>query len=123
MKRTPTSSPEQLHTPDGRYLIVRGRLRRASNPTLPAAERERLTRLLQEARRDVARAKKRSDPELRLTARARVDDARTALGERGPLWWNDGTPDYNRRLIHNTPYADWFAALPVKTRQLALTEP
>jgi hypothetical protein len=33
-----------------------------------------------------------------------------ALGERGPVWWTDGAPDWNRRLAKNTPYADWWAA-------------
>jgi hypothetical protein len=28
------------------------------------------------------------------------------------VWWSDGTPDYNRRLVKNTPYADWYAELP-----------
>lgn len=31
------------------------------------------------------------------------------LGERGPLWWEDGAPDFNRYLARNTPYADWYA--------------
>ncbi|WP_313198229.1 hypothetical protein [Rhizobium sp.] len=41
-------------------------------------------------------------------ARRRVDDAKTKLGERGPVWWDDGAPDYNRHMVTNTPYADWF---------------
>ena len=45
-------------------------------------------------------------------ARARVDEAKRALGERGPVWWDDGAPDYTRRMAKNTPYADWFASLP-----------
>jgi hypothetical protein len=28
------------------------------------------------------------------------------------VWWTDGTPDHNRRMARNTPYADWYAALP-----------
>jgi hypothetical protein len=43
-------------------------------------------------------------------ARQAVDAAKRALGEGGPVWWNDGAPDYNRHLAKNTPYADWFAA-------------
>jgi hypothetical protein len=117
MKRT---NPEPLHTPDGRYLIVRGRLWRAANPHLDEAERTRLVQALMEARRDVARSKKRSDPDLRAQARARVDAVKTALGERGPVWWDDGAPDHSRRLVHNTPYADWFANLPAKKRRAAL---
>ncbi len=45
-------------------------------------------------------------------ARQRVDAAKHALGERGAVWWTDGAPDWNRHMARNTPYADWFAALP-----------
>lgn len=44
-------------------------------------------------------------------ARMRVHRAKIALGERGPVWWDDGEPDYNRHLAKNTPYADWFSKL------------
>jgi len=44
-------------------------------------------------------------------ARRRVDDAKRGLGERGPPWWQDGAPDFNRRMVANTPYAEWYAAL------------
>lgn len=44
-------------------------------------------------------------------ARAEVAAAKVKLGKRGPPWWTDGAPDYNRRMAHNTPYADWFAQL------------
>ena len=43
--------------------------------------------------------------------RARVDVAKRALGERGPVWWADGSPDWNRHLAKNTPYAAWFASV------------
>jgi hypothetical protein len=36
------------------------------------------------------------------------------LGERGPVWWTDGAPDFNRKLVVNTPYADWYAGLSSK---------
>lgn len=39
-------------------------------------------------------------------ARSQVHDAKIALGERGPVWWSDGAPDYNRRMLKNTPYAE-----------------
>ena len=90
-------------TPDGRYFVVRGRLWRMSNPALSNEDRERLVRDLMTARRAV-RAK---EPD----ARARVDAAKRALGERGPVWWDDGAKDWNRHLAKNTPYADWHAAL------------
>ena len=63
------------------------------------------------ARRAVRDALKAEDANALKIARARVDAAKTALGERGPVWWEDGDPDYNRHMVHNTPYAGWFAAL------------
>ncbi|HLU77141.1 MAG TPA: hypothetical protein VKZ48_04445 [Burkholderiales bacterium] len=30
--------------------------------------------------------------------------------ERGPPWWQDGAPDFNRHLVKNTPYAAWYRA-------------
>ena len=51
-----------------------------------------------------------ADAELRAQVRSRIDAAKRALGERGPVWWTDGAPDYNRRLVKNTPYAAWYAA-------------
>ncbi|QDG93254.1 hypothetical protein NIBR502774_12500 [Rhizobium sp. NIBRBAC000502774] len=35
-----------------------------------------------------------------------------ALGERGPVWWNDGEPDLNRTLVRNSLYSEWYADLP-----------
>ena len=94
-------------TPDGRYIVVRGRLWRAANPHLPAAEKERLVKTLMDARR----RKRTTDPEASEAARKQVDAAKHALGERGPVWWDDGAPDYNRHLAKNTPYREWFAEL------------
>ncbi|MGB3166812.1 MAG: hypothetical protein WBA68_08570 [Alteraurantiacibacter sp.] len=96
-------------TPDGRYIVVRGRLWRASNPALPEAERQRLVDELMCARRAVRDAK--SDAAALKAARARVHATKVALGERGPVWWNDGAPDFNRHMARNTPYADWFDSL------------
>jgi hypothetical protein len=98
-----------LLTPDGRYLVVRGRLWRASNPALDAAERARLTGQLMAARRAVAAALRSGDAAALRAARAGVQDAKVALGERGAVWWTDGAPDYNRRLVKNSPYAEWYA--------------
>ncbi len=44
-------------------------------------------------------------------ARAKIDTAKIALGERGPVWWDDGSPDLNRKMARTTAYAAWFAAL------------
>lgn len=96
-------------TPDGRYFVVRSRLWRRSNPALDEETRQRLVNDLKSARRSVRAAK--GVPAAMAKARQLVDNAKTALGERGPVWWADGEPDYNRHLVNNTPYAAWFARL------------
>lgn len=98
-------------TPDGRYFVVRGRLWRLSNPALDEETRSRLVQDLMQARRDVRAANGAGDKAALARARGAVDAAKIALGERGPVWWRDGAPDYNRRMARNTPYADWFSAL------------
>jgi len=98
-------------TPDGRYFVVRGRLWRCANPGLGAPARAALTAELMSARRAKQAAMRRGDLAAREAARLRVDAAKRALGERGPAWWGDGAPDYNRRMARNTPYAAWFAGL------------
>jgi hypothetical protein len=98
-------------TPDGRYFVVRGRLWRCSNPTLPEDERQHLVQELMQARSAKGRAMRVGDATAREAARQRVDVAKHALGERGAPWWTDGAPDYNRHMAHNTPYADWFDSL------------
>ena len=96
-------------TPDGRYFVVKGRLWRCSNPALDDKTRHGLVSSLMTARREVRSAKAgRGDL---AAARASVDAAKRALGERGPVWWEDGAADYNRRMAANTPYAGWFTAL------------
>lgn len=99
-----------LRTPDGRYLVVRGRLWRAGNPGLPEQLRASLVNQLMAARREVGAARRSGDQQLLAKAGAAVDAAKHALGERGPVWWQDGAPDFNRHLARNTPYADWYAA-------------
>ena len=100
------------HTPDGRYFVVIGnagpRLWRATNPDLAAEERTQLTKELMSARRAVRSS---ADDAERTAARVRVDSAKIALGERGPVWWTDGGPDLNRRLVSGTCYAQWWAEL------------
>ena len=98
-------------TPDGRYLVVRGRLWRRADPALTGEERARLVGELMRARRAVRSAGAAGDADRLRAARARVHEAKVALGERGPPWWTDGSPDLNRRLAKNTPYATWHAAL------------
>ena len=44
----------------------------------------------------------------REAARARIDTAKVALGERGPPWWAEGASDLNRRMVAGTGYAEWW---------------
>jgi hypothetical protein len=99
-----------LSTPDGRYIVVRGRLWRKADPGLSEADRTARVAALMTARRAVATARLRHDADAEAQAHAAVDAAKIALGERGPVWWTDGAPDLNRRMARNTPYAAWFAA-------------
>ncbi|WP_132255192.1 hypothetical protein [Methylobacterium segetis] len=104
-------------TPDGRYIVVRGRLWRRANPALGEERRGVLVRALMAGRRAVREAQEagrrgEADAAARLAeARAAVDAAKIGLGERGPVWWEDGAPDENRRLARNTGYAAWYAGL------------
>ena len=100
-----------LSTPDDRYIIVRDRLWRKADPSLPEGERARLTRELMAARRAVGEAQRSGDDAMLREARATVHRAKTGLGERGPVWWTDGARDYTRFLVRNTPYASWYADL------------
>ena len=61
------------------------------------------------ARRAVRQALKSGDGEALAIARAQVQAAKVGLGERGPVWWDDGAPDLNRHKARNTPYAGWAA--------------
>ncbi|MBD8140548.1 hypothetical protein IFT36_08335 [Frigoribacterium sp. CFBP 13605] len=104
-------SAEPLVTPDGRYLVVRGRLWRRTDPRLDEATRASLVHDLMEARRATKTALAADDAAAVEDARARVDAAKTSLGERGPVWWDDDAPDETRRMARNTRYADWFATV------------
>jgi hypothetical protein len=82
-----------------------------SNPALAENMRHRFVSELMTARREIGSALSRSDPDAERAAREAVDAAKRALGERGPVWWDDEAPDYNRHMVRNTPYAGWFADL------------
>jgi hypothetical protein len=102
-------------TPDSRYFVVRGRLWHCSNPSLSDERRTELVAALMSARRAKQQAMLASDDSAREFARAQVNAAKVALGERGPVWWDDGAPDLNRHLARTTPYAARFAELPSGT--------
>ncbi|WP_137157434.1 hypothetical protein [Rhizobium sp. FKL33] len=98
-----------LTTPDGRYIIVRGRLWRASDPNLADDKRQCLVSELMAARRAVKAAA--DDKDALAAARDRVNTAKIALGERGPVWWHDGAPDLNKHMVETTHYGTWYRAI------------
>ncbi|WP_150714348.1 hypothetical protein [Pseudomonas fluorescens] len=98
-------------TPDGRYFVVNGQLSRCSNPSLPEDVRQRLVNQLMAARREVKAAKASGDFDRLKLARADVQTAKVSLGERGPVWWSDGSSDLNRRQVMSSPYSDWYHTL------------
>lgn len=100
-----------LVTPDGRYIVVRGRLWRRSDPGLDPERRAELVSELMSARRAKKDARAADDGEGVEAARRRVEAAKVALGERGPVWWDDDAPDETRRMATNTRYAAWFASV------------
>jgi hypothetical protein len=71
------------HTPDGHHIVVDGRRWRATDPSIPDTFRQELVDELMAARRAV-----KTDEQ---DARRRVQDAKTALGERGEPWWEEPT--------------------------------
>ncbi len=81
------------------------------NPGLDEAERADIVGQLVAARRAERDAKKAADREAEAAAHVAVGEVNRALGERGPAWWDDGSPDFNRHMAKNTPYTDWYAGL------------
>lgn len=78
-------------TPDGHHFVVDGRKWRATDPSIPEKLRTELVAELMAARRAVKTAA--GEETATLAARARVQDAKVALGERGEPWWEPATPE------------------------------
>lgn len=74
-------------TADGRYVVVDGRRWRTADPALPADVRAQLLHHLGVARAGVRTAGRAGDEAAVGVARARVQLAKTGLGERGEPWW------------------------------------
>lgn len=88
---------EVEHTPDGRYVVVRGRRWRATDPDLPPEVADRLRRELMSARRAVGAALRAADPVAERAARDRVQRAKVGLGERGVPWWDQSAAERRHR--------------------------
>jgi hypothetical protein len=81
---------------------VDGRRWRAADPAVPDDVRARLLHHLGVARSGVRTAARAGDDDAVAAARARVQLAKTGLGERGPAWWEQADDDRRAR---------WEAAL------------
>ena len=88
---------DRPHTPDNRYLVSRGVFKRCTNPALEDSVRRKAVKALMQAR--MAKDS------------IAVLDAKVALGEAGPVWWDDGAPDYSNQSPAETPYAQWWESL------------
>ena len=75
--------------------------------------RAALVNKLMDARREVKAATRKQDVDRVAAARVALNAIKVSLGERGPVWWTDGAKDFNRYLVKNTPYAQWFGGLDV----------
>lgn len=81
-------------TADGRYIVVRGRRWRATDPELPEEIARSLRSELGRARSAIGRAE---DPEDVRAWRDRVQLAKEGLGERGRAWWEMTVTDRAER--------------------------
>ena len=84
-------------TADGHYIIIEGRRWRATDPSIPEDKRKELVVELMKARRDVGRSLGAGDETAEREARGRVNRLKTALGERGPKWWEKQGSEKTRR--------------------------
>ncbi|MEO0718038.1 MAG: hypothetical protein AAFZ06_04100 [Pseudomonadota bacterium] len=104
----------RVETPDGRYVVSRGRLKRNSDPTLPVSERRAWIKKLMQARLATRRAQTETKREAAWSA---VQEAKRALGEKGPVWWSDGAPDESGADPIDSSYSEWWTALDDATRR------
>jgi hypothetical protein len=78
---------------DDRYIEIDGRRWRRADPAIPEALKAELVSELMAARRAVKAARNVNDDDALSAARARVHDAKLALGERGCPWWESPDED------------------------------
>ncbi|AGZ41339.1 hypothetical protein [Actinoplanes friuliensis] len=82
-------------TEDGHFVVINGRRWRATDPEIPEDVAAELRKALMSARRDVGKLLRADeDP---APARARVQLAKVALGERGTPWWDQTLPQRRER--------------------------
>jgi hypothetical protein len=82
------------HTDDGRYILVGGRRWRATDPMIPAERAAELRSALMAWRRVIKTVRgTAAEP----AARAGVQAAKVALGERGRPWWEQTDAERKQR--------------------------
>ena len=89
----------QTQASDERWIVVDGRRWRATDPSIPDALKAELVAELMDARRAVGAALRGKDEGAERAARARVQHAKVALGERGEPWWEPATEEGRDRRI------------------------
>lgn len=87
---------------DERWITIDGRRWRRTDPGIPEGFRVELVAELMEARRAVGGARRQDDEAAEASARRRVHDAKVALGERGPTWWDELEPAARRPRVEAT---------------------
>ena len=97
---------EPERTADGRYVIIRGRRWRATDPAIPEEIASTLRRELMSARRAVGAALRAEDKAAERAARDRVHRTKVALGERGEPWWEQSDDERRDRWQEGVPTED-----------------
>lgn len=88
------------HTSDGRYILVGGRRWRATDPMIPPERAAELRSALMAWRREVKAVRgTAAEP----AARAGVQAAKVALGERGQPWWEQTAAERKERWEAEVP--------------------
>jgi hypothetical protein len=93
----PAQSANAADGGDEHYLVIDGRRWRKSDPGIPDKLRSELVHELMDARRAVLAAKRAISTRAEKAARARVQDAKLALGERGDPYWQAPSPAAQRK--------------------------
>ena len=88
------------HTSDGRYILVGGRRWRATDPMIPPERAAELRSVLMAWRREIKTAR---GTEAEPSARAGVQAAKVALGERGRPWWEQTAAERKERWEAEVP--------------------
>ena len=93
-------------TPDGHYVVIKGRRWRATDPLIPDEVGASLRSELMAARRAVGAALRADDDDAERRARARVQAAKVALGERGTPWWDQSEDERRARWERGLPRSE-----------------